>query len=191
MIVSLGAAAVGRAIPQNPAWRMADPAPEQNQLARSDLWSGMIFAVIGLAVAIESWRMPRLEERGIDPWTIPGMVPGLLGLALCLLGVALAVRGWRHSLGQTLQVSIIGAGDARTRFLTALGLNLGFALLLVGRIPFWLATFAYLIVFMTVFALEPRKPGATRRGLLILAVGAGVTAAVVYLFETLFLVRLP
>lgn len=170
---------------------MTDAVREERPLARSDLWSGIAFAVVGLAFVVESWRMPRLEERGIDPWTIPGLIPGVLGVALATLGVVLAIRGWRESRGQTHHISIIGTGDARIRFVTALGLNLAFALLLVGRVPFWLATFVYLTVFMAVFVLEPQRSGAAKRALLVLAVATAMTWGTVYLFETLFLVRLP
>jgi hypothetical protein len=170
---------------------MANPPASQRPLARADLWSGIVFTLVGLAFAIESWRMPRLEERGIDPWTVPGIVPGLLGTALAVLGLMLAVRGWNDSRGQSRHVSILGTGDARIRLFAALGLNLAYALLLVGRLPFWLATFAYLVGFMGVFGLKPRIPGMAGRVALILAVAAATTAGTVYLFETLFLVRLP
>jgi putative tricarboxylic transport membrane protein len=170
---------------------MTDSAREDRPLARSDLWSGVVFAAIGLAFVVESWRMPRLEERGIDPWTIPGLVPGVLGLALGVLGVVLAIRGWRQSRGQKHHISILGTGEARIRLAATLVLNLAFALLLVGRLPFWLATLLYLAGFMGVFVLEPRKSDAVKRGLLILAVASVMTAGIVYLFETLFLVRLP
>jgi hypothetical protein len=170
---------------------MSDAAATERPLARADLWAGIVFALVGLVLAIESWRMPRLEERGIDPWTVPGIVPGLLGCALAVLGAVLAVRGWNHSRGQRQHVSIFGTGDARVRLATAFGLNLAYALLLVGRLPFWLATFAYLAVFMGVFGLKPRVPGVAGRAALILAVVTAATAGVVYLFETLFFVRLP
>jgi putative tricarboxylic transport membrane protein len=170
---------------------MNDIPQEARPLARSDLWSGVVFVGVGLGVLVESWRMPRLEERGIDPWTVPGLVPGVLGLVLAVLGAVLALRGWRESRGQTDHTSIIGRGDARIRLVTALGLNLVYALLLVGRLPYWLATFVYLAAFMAIFVLEPRRSGAAKRALLILAVATAMTAGTVYLFETLFLVRLP
>jgi hypothetical protein len=170
---------------------MADPAASERPLAWADLWSGLVFTLVGLAFAIESWRMPRLEERGIDPWTAPGLVPGLLGSALALLGILLAARGWTESRGQPRHVSILGTGHARVRLATAFALNLTFAVLLVGRLPFWLATFVYLAVFMGVFGLKPRNPGLAGRAAPILAVATATTAGIVYLFETLFFVRLP
>ena len=60
-----------------------------------------------------------------------------------------------------------------------------------GEPPFWLATFVYLVGFMGVFGLKPRLAGMAGRGALILAVAVAATAATVYLFESLFFVRLP
>jgi putative tricarboxylic transport membrane protein len=176
------------------------PAPEPappSPLARHDLWAGAAFALLGALVAFESWRMPRLEERGIDPWTAPGIVPGVLGITLTVLGVVLGLRGLNDirqaamSGQRVIPAAIMGQGESRTRFLIALALNLGYALLLVGRVPFWMATLAYLLAFMTVFGLGMGTPGAGRRAAINALVAAAATAAIVYLFQTLFLVRLP
>jgi hypothetical protein len=48
-------AAIGRELDA-----MADPAATERPLARADLWSGIVFTLVGLAFAIEAWRMPRL-----------------------------------------------------------------------------------------------------------------------------------
>ena len=65
---------------------------ETRPLVRADLITGAVFAALGIAVLVESWNMPRLEERSINPWTVPGLVPGLLGVIIAMLGVILAVR---------------------------------------------------------------------------------------------------
>ena len=38
--------------------------------------------------------MDRLEAQHINPYTVPGLLPGLLGLVMILLGVLLALRSW-------------------------------------------------------------------------------------------------
>ena len=167
--------------------------PEHNPHApdRTDFWTGLVLAAVGLAFAVESWRMPRLEERGINPLTAPGIVPGVLGAALLVLGLILALRSHDDSRGQIGLAAIIGTGHERLYLAVALALNAVFALVLVGRIPFWLATFLYLTAFMGIFGLEPGRAGWPKRAALILAVAAAVTAGIIYLFETLFYVRLP
>ena len=62
---------------------------------RADLLLGIVWLTLGLAIGAESWRMPRLEEQHINPYTVPGLVPGLLGVVLALFGLILALRGWR------------------------------------------------------------------------------------------------
>jgi putative tricarboxylic transport membrane protein len=158
---------------------------------RTDFWTGLVLAAVGFAFAVESFRMPRLSERGINPLTVPGIVPGVLGVALLVLGLVLALRGHNPARGRIGLAAIIGTGNQRLNLVVALSLNLVFALLLVGRLPFWIATFAYLAVFMGIFGFLPRRGDWGKRAALILAVSSGITAGIVYLFETLFYVRLP
>lgn len=166
---------------------------ETPTLARHDLVTGAILGLLGVVVAVESWRMPRLEERGIDPWTAPGIVPGFLGVALAVLGAILALRGFREwrAAPHAPSVAVMGSGDGRRRFVVALILNLVYAVALVGHVPYWMGTAGYVFVFMAVFGLAPGEPGVLRRAALFATVTAAATAGVVHLFETLFLVRLP
>ncbi len=69
------------------------PAELQAQAAR-DLRDALGWLVFGAAVLIGSIRMDRLEAQHINPYTVPGLLPGLLGLVMILLGVLLAVRSW-------------------------------------------------------------------------------------------------
>ena len=52
--------------------------------------------VFGIAVLALSWRMDRLEAQNINPYTVPGLLPGLLGLVTILLGGLMALRSWRR-----------------------------------------------------------------------------------------------
>jgi putative tricarboxylic transport membrane protein len=141
--------------------------------------------------------MPRLEERNINPWTAPGVVPGLLGVVLALLGGAMALRSLaagalRPRAGQS-EAEVREARAALGRLLLCLALCLGYAVLLVGRVPFWLATGLFVLTFVVVF--EWRRGDAARARLAKLA-AAGLLAgaamlAIPYVFEHLFLVRLP
>jgi putative tricarboxylic transport membrane protein len=159
---------------------------------RTDFWTGLVLAAVGLAFAVESWRMPRLEERGINPLTAPGIVPGVLGVALLVLGLVLTLRGHHPRGGPLGLAAIIGTGGGRRNLGIALALNSLFALWLVGRAPFWLATFLYMAGFMGIFGLAEASPQTwRRRAVLILVVTSVMTAGIVYLFETLFFVRLP
>ena len=52
--------------------------------------------MLGAAVLVGSITMDRLEQQNINPYTVPGLLPGLLGIAMMLLGAVLAVRSWRR-----------------------------------------------------------------------------------------------
>ena len=52
--------------------------------------------MFGFAVLVLSLRMDRLEAQNINPYTIPGLLPGLLGIVMLGLGILLGVRSWRR-----------------------------------------------------------------------------------------------
>src|SRR5215204_2913540 len=117
--------------------------PEAEHVA--DPRSDFIFAIgwigLGIAILIGSVTMDRLEKQNINPYTIPGLLPGLLGIAITILGVLLALRSWRA--GALASGSGRGASSNRAeqkRLLLVLGLCLTFGAGLVGHgLPFWLA----------------------------------------------------
>src|SRR5664279_6598740 len=70
------------------------PPEEARALAANELRGGLAWMVFGIAVLVLSWRMDRLEAQHINPYTVPGLLPGLLGLVMLLLGTLLALRSW-------------------------------------------------------------------------------------------------
>lgn len=155
-----------------------ETAPEARPSARADLaWSAFWLALGGLIV-VESWRMDRLERLNINPYTVPGLVPGLLGIAILVLGAVLAARtlARRDAVAGVLEAMPWG------RFALAVTLFAVYALGLVSRLPYWLATFVFVAGFIALFR---------RRIVFALVVGACTSAAVTVLFQSVFLVRLP
>src|SRR5690349_3475796 len=63
---------------------------------RSDFKDAIGWTALGIAVLVGSLRMDRLESQGINPYTVPGLLPGLLGVAMILLGATLGVRSLRR-----------------------------------------------------------------------------------------------
>jgi Tripartite tricarboxylate transporter TctB family len=122
--------------------------------------------------------MDRLERHGAALYTAPGLVPGLLGLVLLVLGVALALRN------RPLATSSAAFRWGNTPLVLAL--CLGYASGLVGRAPFWLATFLFVTTFIAIFEYPAR-----RRMAFAPLFGAATSLVVSYLFEAVFLVRLP
>jgi hypothetical protein len=162
---------------------------------RSDFLSGLGWMALGIAILIGSVMMDRLEKQDINPYTIPGLLPGLLGIAMTNLGVLLAVRSWRpHLLASAGKVGVNRA--EQMRILLVLGLCLTFGVVLVGHgLPFWLAAAIFVttaILFLqhqqrksTGQRLTPRQFASTA------AIGLGAGIAITIVFQEIFLVRLP
>ena len=163
---------------------------------RADFLFGLVLVALGIAVAFESWRMPRFTELGVHPMTAPGLVPGLLGLVAALLGGVLTARSART--GGSSPAASVG-GESREflrqagRFALTLVLCLAYAAVLVGRVEFWLASGLFVFVFIVLFEWNGERDIS---GHVRAVVFAGIQAVVVALlvtvvFERIFLVRLP
>jgi hypothetical protein len=165
-------------------------------VARAELHQSFGWIALGGAVLAASWRMDRLESQNINPYTVPGLLPGLLGVAMMLLGGLLALRSWRRgALAATRAAFAFDAASAR-RVALVVGLCLAFGVGLVGHgLPFWLA--AAIFVSVAIISLQwPQRVAAwARPGLREFATAAvtGVCAAgaITLVFQQIFLVRLP
>lgn len=163
---------------------------------RGDFWFSLLLTVLSLVVVIESWRMPRLEDLGVHPMSVPGLTPGLIGLVLLLLGLLLLLRSLRERRATAMAADAASpvpskpavAGNAG-RALLAVVLCLGYALGLLGRLPFAWATGLFVFAFVAAFGFERTRPWRTLGGAAAMAVFTAI--AVTLLFEQLFLVRLP
>ncbi len=151
---------------------------------RADLVFSLLLTVFGAAVIVESWRMPRLQELGVDPMSAPGLTPGLLGIILTGLGAALLLRSVRHAgaVGGT-------AEGGWGRLALALGLCLVYAVGLVGHVPFMAATGIFVFLFVAAFSWGRLSPARLFLTAALLAIATAVL--VTLLFEKVFLVRLP
>lgn len=156
--------------------------------AGSDRLFGAGWCALGMAVLVASWRMDRLEGLHINPWSVPGLLPGLLGALMILFGAALFLRGPGAKDGARSP----GAG----RTWLALVLCVGFAAGLLGHgLPFWLSAAGFMFVAILSFRwLDRDAEGAGGFGRLALesaAIAVVASVAISLLFQELFLVRLP
>jgi hypothetical protein len=173
-------------------------APAENPkpgMPRADFLTGLVFALLGLAVIFASLEMPRFEERGGDAYTAPGLVPGALGAIILVLGVVLFVRavhagGWRLWSPEATSRS---EDPGVRRLVLAVALCLIYAGGLVGTVPFWLATFVFITAFVVLFEwpLATGRTDRLRRLVFAPLFAAVIAAAVSLLFQDVFLVRLP
>jgi len=159
-------------------------------MPRADFLTGLAFALLGLAVVWASLEMPRFADRNIDPYTVPGLVPGVLGAIILALGTALLVRAARAG-GWRLAGLRPEGGPGTQRLVLALVLCLGYAAGLVGRMPFWLATLLFVAAFVVLLEWPQAKGRRLARAAIALVYGAAISAAVTLVFQEVFLVRLP
>ncbi len=196
------------------------PAEDPHETARpphADLVGGLLWLTLGIAITILSWRMDRLQDQHINPYTIPGLVPGLLGLAMLLLGALMAMRGWHArarmitsakrstasmpsapspSTQAAAQIPQTTQREIRLRIAIVIGLSLLFGGGLVGHgLPFWAATTLFVTAAILILQGPQRKAAGIRlslRAVLIAAaLGLGAGGFVTLVFQEIFLVRLP
>jgi hypothetical protein len=179
-----------------PASSIASEESEAVRL-RSDFLSAFGWMGLGIAILIGSVTMDRLEKQDINPYTIPGLLPGLLGIAMTILGALLAARSWRPGLlARPVIANASNHRAERGRLLLVLGLCLGFGVILVGHgLPFWLA--AAIFVTAAILSLQYQRrqatgqPSLSRRFVFAAAVGLGAGIVITIIFQEIFLVRLP
>lgn len=156
--------------------------------ALGDRLGGPLWVVFGLAVIVAAWRTERMSEQGVRWFGAPGLVPGLLGIAIAIVGLLLSLRAWRGS-----RQTDVAATDWRT-FGVSLLLCLGFAGAVLGHGPaFGVAAGVYLFVHIAYLEWPTRRAaGQTLRGLAV-AAATGIAGGILVplVFEQIFLVRLP
>lgn len=164
---------------------------------RVDLVTAAVVFAAGVAIVYAAWIMPRFREQLGEIYTAPGLVPALYGIVIAILGLWLAARSiGRGALspaaaGRTKRERREGYSNARLA-LAAL-LCLAFAVGMVGRMPFWLATAIFVFLFVLLFEWRGDQPWHERiRPIVTAALVAAATGGLVTLvFQRVFLVRLP
>jgi len=160
---------------------------------RDELVNASVFAALGAAILVASWRMDRLTDRGIEPWSAPGLMPGVVGALMIVLALVLALQS-RGAPAQPGDNTETDAPGAARRTGLALLLCVLFAGITLGHgTPFVVEGAVFVFVFTTLFSWrEWRAAGRIGRGLLrTLAVAVLSSAFISWLFESVFLVRLP
>jgi len=172
------------------------PPEEARAVAASELRGGLAWTVFGIAVLALSWRMDRLEAQHINPYTVPGLLPGLLGIVMLGLGVLLGIRSWRRGGRLASGPQLASSGLAVRRLALVIGLIVAYTVVLLGRgLPFWLGATIY--VTASIVLLQAPQRAAEGRGLALremavaLAIGLASGWIITWVFQDAFLVRLP
>jgi hypothetical protein len=181
--------------PEPTAPASSHDAPEATADLRSDFLSALGWMALGISILIGSVTMDRLEKQGINPYTIPGLLPALLGIAMTILGALLAARSWRPHLLASANRAPVDRAERR-RLLLVLGLCLAFGVGLVGHgLPFWLAAAMFVTTAILCLQYQQRKSAGEslnlRRFVSAAAIGLGAGVIITIVFQEIFLVRLP
>ena len=175
--------------PENTPQEEGAPPPPAARSDLRDFLGGLLLLAVSVAFAIASLRMP-FKSESWDWYTSPGIFA--LAMAVCLGGCSLAV-GWRGLRGWWRRRDGIAPPDWRGglrawgmgRFLAAVG-TIGVYLILLGRVPFLLASAGLILVFGTAFR-EGDALGGVRPAL----IAAGVIVVFSYAIMTVFGVVFP
>lgn len=146
---------------------------------------GLGWVALGAAVSVGAWRMDRLESLHIEPWSAPGLVPGVLGVGMMLFGLVLALA----PAGAPAEEAPV----PWPRLLGVLGLCALFGFGALGRMPFELAAALLMFVWMVMLGWPQwsSEPGRMRRVVQVALISAAASFTISHLFQDVFLVRLP
>lgn len=166
----------------------ASPPPAPRADLR-DLLGGLLLTAVSIVFAVASLRMP-FKNESWEWYTSPGIFALAMAICLGVCGLAIGCRGlcglraqqgqscrfdWRQGLREW------GMG----RFLAAVGV-IGIYLILLGRVPFLLASAGLILVFGTLF-----REGDYVGGLRPSVIAAAIIAAFSYSIMTIFGVVFP
>jgi putative tricarboxylic transport membrane protein len=170
---------------------------EDRNMPKADFLASITLIAFGVWVTVHAFNMPRFKKFGADPFSVPGIVPGILGTIITVLSLLVFIRsirrkGYRLGLNAAVFKNTIQNPSFRRMLVTCL-VCVTYGLGMVGYINYYLATFLYVFAFLILFQVDfsenifiQRKTiiGSFVQAVLI----SGVVGAV---FRYLFLVDLP
>ncbi len=166
-------------------------------MPKADFVVSIVLMSFGIWIMIHSYHMPRFEDLGADPFSVPGIVPGILGLIIFVLSLVVFIRsiynkGYRLGLTRQTVTNFVQNASTRRMLLTTL-ICIVYGLGMVGNMNYYLATFLFVLVFLILFQYRPAEGFAAQKKMLVMSLlQAGLTAGVVgAVFRYLFLVDLP
>ena len=154
---------------------------------RTDLVLAAVFFVFAAAVLMATASKPTFTDQGTPLYVAPGVVPAFHGVVLAILSVVLGVRAVLRGALRAAPVGVAAQNLGRVGLAAVLAV--GFAVGLVGRVPFWLA--AALFIFTFIMAFELRGGGLARKAAIAMGIGLVTGVGITLLFERVFLIRMP
>ena len=170
---------------------------EDQNMPKADVFASIALVCFGVWIIVQSIKMPRYQEFGANPFSVPGIVPGILGTIITALSALVFIRaiqngGYRLKLSRTVILNTVRDESFKRMMITCLVCAV-YGLLMIGRISYYLATFLYVFAFLIIFQYRLSENIAVQRNLIFrsLVQALLVSAAVGSVFRYLFLVDLP
>ena len=170
---------------------------KEQQMPKADFVTSILLMIFSLSIFIISIRMPRMQELGANPYSAPGIVPGFLGVIIFFLSVTLFIKsvlknGHKIDVHQKTVITFFQE-QATLRVLLTLLISIFYGVGLLGNVPYILATFFYVTVFIILFEYRLDQAFHHQKKTLLFAIIQAmlVTASVAAVFRYLFLVNLP
>jgi hypothetical protein len=170
---------------------------KQENMPKADFVVSILLMCFGVWIVIHSLQMPRFKEVGANPFSVPGIVPGILGIVIFILSLVVFIRSLTHKgfrLGLNLQtLKNFFQDTSLQRMLLTICICIIYGIFMVGSMNYYLATFIFVLVFLILFQFLDAENVTGRGKLLVLSIlqavlVAGIVGAV---FRYLFLVDLP
>lgn len=168
------------------------------KMVKKDFITSIVLIAFSVSVIVMSYTMPRLERRGIDPFSAPGVVPGMIGMVLLVLALILFFRsikcgGYRILPGGGGSASSSPHQGAVGRVMLTLVISLVYAIGFLGRFNYSVSTGIYIFVFICLFEYRRDIQLSAQKKMFLMAFIQSVVAAllITLVFQKLFLVDLP
>lgn len=170
---------------------------EERNMPKADFITSLVFIAFGVFVLVLALQMPRFEGQDVNPYSVPGIVPGFLGAIIAVLGVVMLIRsilqkGYRLGLDAGAVVRFYRA-ESTKRFAMTIVICVVYALVVLGRLPYEVATALFVFVFIGYFEYRSGVPLRAQLRMFAVALLMAVLVAgiVGFVFRSLFLVNLP
>jgi TRAP-type C4-dicarboxylate transport system permease large subunit len=166
-------------------------------MPKADFVVSILLMLFSLWLIAHSLQMPRFEDIGANPFSAPGIVPGVLGTVVFFLSLVVFVRamrqkGYRLRINRETLVKFLADPSTRRMLLTTIFCVI-YGLAMIGHMNYYLATFVFVLSFLLLFQYRASASTSAHRRLLLTALSqAALTATIVgVVFRYLFLVDLP
>ena len=170
---------------------------KESNMPKVDFLMSIVLVFFGIFVIILSSGMPDFADQNANPYSAPGVVPTFLGAIFIVLGIVMLIRsiirkGYRLELTRA-HVSGWFREKTTKRFLLTLSLSIIYAMILLGRVHYTIATGLYMLAFVLMFEIQKGVKLLNQKKTILMALLLAVitSGSVFWVFRYLFLVNLP